>query len=197
MVDTPLTERSVHLCVDMQRLFSEDGPWPTPWLERVLPAVVAIAERFPERTVFTRMIPPYRPEQMPGVWNAYYSKWRKATREALDPHLVDLVPPLCDLVPPATIMNKTRYSAFAFSSLARLLSSRHVDALVVTGAETDMCVLATVLGAIDRGYRVVIAEDAVCSFSDAGHDALIRLYQQRFSVQIETATHEEILKSWR
>jgi len=73
---------------------------------------------------------------------------------------------------PATIVNQNRYSAFAFSSLAGLLSSRQVDALVVTGAETDMCALATVLGAIDRGYRVVIAEDAVCSFSDAGHDAL-------------------------
>ena len=33
----PLTERSVHLCVDMQRIFSADGPWPAPWMERVLP----------------------------------------------------------------------------------------------------------------------------------------------------------------
>ena len=31
----PLTERSVHLCVDMQRIFSADGPWPAPWMERV------------------------------------------------------------------------------------------------------------------------------------------------------------------
>ena len=29
----PLTERSVHLCVDMQRIFSADGPWPAPWME--------------------------------------------------------------------------------------------------------------------------------------------------------------------
>jgi hypothetical protein len=33
----PLTERSVHLCVDMQRIFSAEGPWPTPWMDRVLP----------------------------------------------------------------------------------------------------------------------------------------------------------------
>jgi len=143
------------------------------------------------------MIPPHRPDQMPGVWKEYYAKWRNATREALDPRLLDLVPPLCDLVPPATIVNKNRYSAFALSALSGLLARRQADALVITGAETDMCVLATVLGAIDRGYRVVIVEDAVCSFSDEGHDALLRLYQQRFSVQIETATHEEILKSWR
>jgi lipopolysaccharide/colanic/teichoic acid biosynthesis glycosyltransferase len=39
----PLTERSVHLCVDMQRIFSAEGPWPTPWMERVLPVVITLA----------------------------------------------------------------------------------------------------------------------------------------------------------
>src|SRR3954470_61991 len=38
---------AVHLCVDLQRIFSSDGPWPTPWRERVLPTVTRIAERFP------------------------------------------------------------------------------------------------------------------------------------------------------
>jgi nicotinamidase-related amidase len=57
----PLTERSVHLCVDMQRIFSAVGPWPTPWMEKVLPVVGALVSRHPERTVFTRFIPPERP----------------------------------------------------------------------------------------------------------------------------------------
>jgi nicotinamidase-related amidase len=30
--------------------------------------------------------------------------------------------------------------------------------------------------------RVIIAEDAVCSSSDEGHDALIELFNQRFDV---------------
>jgi nicotinamidase-related amidase len=68
LLPLPLTERSVHLCIDMQRIFSADGPWPTPWMERVLPVVAALAGRHPERTVFTRFIPPERPEQMPGMW---------------------------------------------------------------------------------------------------------------------------------
>jgi hypothetical protein len=46
----------------MQRLFSSEGPWATPWMERVLPVVAAVAERFPERTVFTRFITPQRLE---------------------------------------------------------------------------------------------------------------------------------------
>ena len=59
-------EHSIHLCVDMHRLFSAEGP--TPWMDKVLPLVVALAGRHPERTVFTRFIPPERPEQLPGMW---------------------------------------------------------------------------------------------------------------------------------
>ena len=39
----PLTSRTLHLCVDMQRLFSTEGPWPTPWMNRVLPVVMELA----------------------------------------------------------------------------------------------------------------------------------------------------------
>ena len=28
LLPSSLTERSVHLCVDMQRIFSAEGPWP-------------------------------------------------------------------------------------------------------------------------------------------------------------------------
>ena len=76
----PLTERSVHLFVDMQRIFSVEGPWPTPWMNRVLPVAATLASRHPDRTVFTRFIPPERPDQMPaGRWQRYYTRWRVAT----------------------------------------------------------------------------------------------------------------------
>ena len=186
----------MHLCVDMQRLFSVDGPWPTPWMERVLPAVAAIAERFPERTVFTRFMTPKHADDLPGTWQAYYGKWRETTRDRLDPRLLDLLPRLARLVPPAQVIEKTRYSAFALSKLDACLQSRGADALIVTGSETDVCVLATVLGAVDRGYRTVLVTDGVCSASDAGHDCLLRIYHERYGEQIETADSDTILSSW-
>jgi len=190
------TPRTVHLCIDMQRLFTDEGPWPTPWMERVVPVVAEIAGRFPERTVFTRFIPPVRPDDMPGAWRHYYERWRETTREKIDPGLLALVPPLARLAPPATVIDKSRYSGFAEAALPAHLRQRGADGLIVTGSETDVCVLATVLDAVDVGYPVILVRDAVCSSSDEGHDALMKIYNRRYSYQIEAADAETILARW-
>ncbi len=181
----------------MQHLFSREGPWPTPWMERVLPVVAEIAERAPHRTVFTRFIPPYLPEDMPGTWRGYYERWREATREHLDPRFLELLPPLQRLVPPAIVLDKPVYSAFAGHKLRDLVNERCIDTLLVTGSETDMCVLATVLGAVDLGLRIVIVTDGVCSSSDEGHDSLLTLYSKRYRHHIETIDSESLFAQWR
>jgi nicotinamidase-related amidase len=43
----PLTDRTAHICIDMQNVFAEETPWHTPWMARVLPVVTRIAERHP------------------------------------------------------------------------------------------------------------------------------------------------------
>jgi nicotinamidase-related amidase len=196
LLPLPLTERTVHLCIDMQRIFSADGLWATPWMERVLPVVAEIAGRFPERTVFTRFITPATPGQMPGMWRRYYERWRETTREKIDPHLLDLMPKLARFAPPAAVIDKSRYSAFAEPHLHAHLMERKADGVIVTGSETDVCVLATVLGAVDLGYRVIVVRDAICSSSDEGHDALLRVYHGRYTEQIETADAESVLRRW-
>ena len=67
---------------------------------------------------------------------------------------------------------------------------------MISGGETDVCVLAAVMDAVDAGYRVVLAADALCSVSDAFHDAMLRHFESRFSQQIDVATTEEILGAW-
>jgi len=165
-------------------------------MNRVLPIVVELANRHPERTVFTRFIPPKRATDMPGMWQRYYSRWKVATREHLDPDLLELAPALAKLCPPAAVVDKTRYSAFSAPNLIPLLQARAADGLIVTGAETDVCVLATVLGAVELGYRVIVVDDAVCSSSDEGHDALMKMYHQRYAEQIEVADAATILSRW-
>ncbi len=64
----------------------------------------------------------------------------------------------------------------------------------MTGGETDVCVLAAVLGAIDLGYEVKLLGDAVCSCADETHDTTLKLLGDRFSVQVEVLTTVEFLR---
>jgi nicotinamidase-related amidase len=191
-----LDRSAAHLCVDMQRLFAEDTPWCVPWLPRILPRVAEIARHHAARTVFTRFVPPSEPGQAEGAWRDYYGQWQDVTRKHLDPRMLDLVEPLAELAPPALVVDKQVNSAFSRPGLARALAQRGITTLVVTGGETDVCVLATVMAAVDLGFRVVLPTDALCSTHDSTHDALLTLYRERFSSQIEATTTEDVLRRW-
>lgn len=193
----PIEHDAIHLCVDMQRLFAEDTDWRTPWMKRVLPRVEEIAGAHTERTVFTRFIPVQSAAEATGRWRQYWERWRNMTLDCLPEEMVDLVPSLAHLVPPARVVDKRLYSPWIETPLRALLREHNVQTLVITGAETDVCVLATVLGAVDLGFRIVVITDAVCSSSDQTHDALMTLYHQRYSQQVETATTAEALAAWR
>lgn len=187
---------TVHLCIDMQNLFAEQTDWHVPWMRRVLPVAERIAVAHPDKTIFTRFMPPVAPDEAKGMWRRYYRRWRHMTRDRLEPRLLELLPPLAALLPVATMTDKQHYSPFSEPQFPKLLRACGADALVITGGETDVCILATVLDAVDAGYRVVLASDGVCSVSDEMHDALLRLYSDRFSEQIETASSDEILDAW-
>jgi nicotinamidase-related amidase len=155
-----------------------------------------LVARAPERTVFSRFIPPASAEDAIGVWKIYYQKLECVTGQRLAAGLLDLVPDLGRYAPPATIIDRMGYSAFNGGRLQDYLHRHHADTLPISGGETDICVLATVLSAIDRGYRLILAEDALCSSSDESHDAMIELYTKRFDVQIEVASVDTILGCW-
>jgi len=188
--------RLAHICVDVQVMFAEETPWHAPWLERVLPAIEAIVERAPERTVFTRFVPPEYPEQAEGAWKDYYRNWPQMTRDRLSPGMVDIVPALRRHVPPARIFDKAIYSPWLRSGLHHALAEAGVTTLVVTGGETDICVLATVLGAIDLGYRVFLPTDAVFGSADPTHEAALSLYRSRFGRQLTACTTQDLLDNW-
>lgn len=190
-------DTTVHLCVDMQRLFAEDTPWRTPWMTRVTPAVARLVEPRPERTIFTRFVPARRPGEGEGTWKRYYERWADVTVERIGDDMVDLVPDLRRFAPPARVLDKRVYSPWIDAGLEGVLRDMKADTVVVSGGETDVCVLAAVLGAVDRGYRVVVATDALCSSSDETHDAMMTLYHRRYGQQVETAATDVILREWR
>jgi len=192
----PIGAGAVHICVDLQRLFAEETDWQTPWIERVLPQVVRIVESHPVDTPFTRFIPARHPGEGQGTWHRYYERWASMTLDRLGDDMAELVPDLARFVPPAELFDKTVYSPWVDPAFDRRLKDRGADTLIVTGGETDVCVLGTVLGGVDRGYRVILVTDALCSSSDAAHDAQIEVYRGRYGQQVETITTDVLLRNW-
>lgn len=193
----PLGEDAAHLCVDMQKLFAPGSPWGAPWVARRLPAVTMLASARPERSFFTRFIPPRSLTGAPGSWGRYYAAWPEILRETMSEEWLRLLPELEALAPAGHVFDKSVYSPWWQTGLEATLRAKGVTTLVVSGSETDICVLATVLGAVDRGFRVIVAVDAVCSSSDETHDAVLSLFGGRMGRQIETATTGQILEDWR
>lgn len=189
-------ERSMHLCMDMQRLFASEGPWAAPWVERILSPVLRLVSHTPQRTVFTRFIPAKAPQHAHGMWANFYRKWDAVTLDRLDPAMLDLMPALKKFSPPGERFDRTTYSAFMDGRLHRRLQERHINTLIFSGAETDVCVLATVLGAVDLGYRTIVVRDALASSADETHDALLTLYDRRFDIQIELTEVDELIYAW-
>lgn len=196
ITDRPIGGSAVHICVDMQRLFGEGSDWALPWLPRVVPNIAAICRVHAARTIFTRFIPARRPGDGQGAWREYYRRWASMTIEAVGPQMIALVPELGGFSPPAEVVDKPVYSPWLATDLGGRLQARRCDTVVITGGETDVCVLATVLGAVDFGYRSIVVRDALCSASDEDHDAMLELYGRRFSQFVETATTEEVLALW-
>jgi nicotinamidase-related amidase len=63
------------------------------------------------------------------------------------------------------IIYKLHGNAFKDTSLHDELAKRNVSELVVTGLVTHGCVKATSLGAIDKGYKVVLVSDGHSNYS--------------------------------
>lgn len=196
-IQQPLSNRTAHMCVDMQKMFMPPGSWAVSWLPATLPMVIRLVEKNPRKTIFTRFIPARRPGEGQGAWRSYFQRWAEMTLERAGVEIIELAPPLNSFVPPARTFDKPVYSPWFGGELARTLFAGKIDTLIISGGEADMCVLATVMGAIDLGFRVVLAEDAICSTSDEAYENILRLFTQRYSHHVEVGSVEEILDWWK
>jgi nicotinamidase-related amidase len=174
-----------HIAIDMQRLFAEKTVWHTPVIADLLPNVLRLAEIFDGRTLFAKFMVPLAPHHANGRWQVYYERWSMLTTQTMDPAMQDLIAPLAALATSKTTIEKTTYSIFGAADFEQSLRETGVDTLVFSGVETDVCVLASLFDAVDAGFHVIVASDAVGSSDMQSHAAILQHVLPRMPDQIE------------
>jgi nicotinamidase-related amidase len=182
-----------HIAIDMQRLFAERTDWYSPSMMTILPNVLRLSSALRGQTLYARFTVPRDAEEAHGCWRDFYRRWSTINSRQLRADMIDLVAPLAELATPEQIFDKPGYSIFSSPALDTRLRDAMVDTLILSGVETDVCVYSSVLSAIDLGYSVVLASDALASPDDEAHRAVLLHLAPRLPEQIKIMTTDEIL----
>ncbi|MEQ8665504.1 MAG: cysteine hydrolase [Rhodospirillales bacterium] len=193
----PLDDRTCHVCVDMQRIFLEPGPWYGEACVAIVEPVRRLCEHGPWPTLFTRFITAVTPAAAEGAWRRYYDHWHEVTQIEAGTEVLDLHSRLAEVAAPDSICDKVTHDSFDDPSFAARIEAMRPSAIILSGIETDVCVLATAMSAVDLGYRTVIATDAVASSVPVSHQACLDHVYPRFDQQIELANVDTILLGGR
>ena len=140
----------------------------------IVPAIAELIQAFRglgAPVVFTRftyspdaplLVGELHPEHRPAVPDAPVGFGHPSSSCLVGEANVEVVPGLAPW-PGELVVDKRYYDAFNGTALDGALRARGITTLVTTGTMTDICVLATVVGAFNREYRVVVVEDAVAT----------------------------------
>ncbi len=75
-----------------------------------------------------------------------------------------IIPELADRIPAATkTHNKMVFGLAADPDILRAIQKTGRDTAILVGLETDVCVAHSALGLLEKGYHVVVIEDATAS----------------------------------
>lgn len=177
--------RALLVVVDVQDAFVEPTAWHVPGLRALIPRLARTAAAAgPARTLLTLFRPARR---LVGSWRPYYRTFAPM-RDPRSP-LWAIAPALQGS---GRVVEKSTYSAFGSPAFVSAIHSLRPHALVLCGVETDICVLATVQDAVDRGIPVCVLEDLCLSADRAGHEAALTIWR-RLPDQVHVMSTEDFL----
>jgi nicotinamidase-related amidase len=200
--------RTALLVVDMQRGFVEPGEaMEVPPARACVPVIRGLLDAF-RRTrlpvVFTAFV--YSPEvpllvgelhpehkpAAPGAPRGFGMPSSSCLAGSPSARVVDALAPR----PDEPVIDKRWYDGFAGSALDGALRARGVTSLVVTGTMTDICVLATVIGAFNREYRVTVVEDAVATLWPEIQRATLDIIARAYGRVVSSKQIEDTVADW-
>lgn len=81
-------------------------------------------------------------------------------------------------------IKKRRYSGFFETGLEALLRELGVDAVVLTGLVTNICIQHTAADAFFRGFRIVVPRDCVDALTDEAQEVSLGYMEEMYGAKI-------------
>jgi nicotinamidase-related amidase len=108
----------------------------------------------------------------------------------------DIIPELYPK-PGEPVVDKPGKGAFYATDLHELLINRGVEALIVCGVTTEVCVHTTLREANDRGYRCIVPSDCCASYFPEFHAAGLAMIQAQGGIFGWVSDSQRITKALR
>jgi len=164
------------LVIDMLREFVY-GRLKSPSALEILPRIKQIVEKAREKNIPVIYL---ADQHLPidyelNIWGPH------AMRGDPEASIVDELKPVenRDLV-----FYKRSYSGFRETGLAYVLRDLGVDAVVLTGIHTHICVFHTAIDAYYERFKLIIVEDAVAAFSREDHEYALKYMEKVLGARI-------------
>ncbi|MBI3029502.1 MAG: cysteine hydrolase [Candidatus Rokubacteria bacterium] len=200
--------RTALLVIDMQRGFLDPGEaMEVPPAREIVPRIQALVTLFREKrlpVVFTEFLyservpllvgelHPEHKRALPGNPRGFGMPSSSCLEGEASVHTVsDLAPR-----PDELVIRKHWYDAFNGTVLDGALRARGVTSLVLTGTMTDICVLASVVGAFNREYRLVVVEDAVATLCPEIQRATLDIFRRAFARVVSAKEVADEIALW-
>jgi ureidoacrylate peracid hydrolase len=204
----PEPGRTALIVVDMQRGFVEPGQaMEVEPARAMVPQLRTLLGAFRQRSlpvvfsefVYSERVPllvgELHPEHRPAPAGAPRGFGRPSSSCLEGDPSVETVAELAP-TPGELVIRKHWYDAFAGTPLDGALRARGVTSLVVTGTMTDICVLATVIGAFHREYRVTVVEDCVATLWPEIQRATLEIIGRAYGRVVSSKEVVETLAAW-
>lgn len=200
--------RTALLVVDMQRGFVDPGQaMEVPPAREIVPAIRALLDGFRAKrlpVVFTEFTyspavpilvgelhPEHRPAT-PGAPRGFGVPSSSCLEGDASARTIGALAPR----PDELVIRKRWYDAFAGTELDGALRARGVTSLVVTGTMTDICVLATVVGAFNHEYRISVVTDGVATLWPEIQRATLDIVSRAFGRVVQSKEVLDTISSW-
>lgn len=185
--------RTALLVIDMQRGFLDPGEaMEVPPAREIIPRLQALLTLFREKRlpvvftefVYSQTVPllvgelhPEHKRALPGGPRGFGVPSSSCLKGEENAKTVSDLSPR----PDELVIEKHWYDAFNGTPLDGALRARGVTSLVLTGTMTDICVLASVVGAFNREYRLVVVQDAVATLWPEIQRATLDIFRRAFA----------------